>query len=80
MAIKTGMTVSELLVSIKSRMMLPEANSTFSDADLIAFMNEEMLIGLVPSVLQMKDNYLTAKAVTPLSTGRVKFLPVILST
>lgn len=73
MAIKTGMTVSELLVSIKSRMMLPEANSTFSDTDLIAFANEEMLIGLVPSVLQMKDNYLTAKAITPLAMGRVKY-------
>lgn len=73
MALKTGMTVSELLVSIKSRMMLPEANSTFSDNDLIAFMNEEMLIGVVPSILQMKDNYLTAKAVVPLTTARVKY-------
>jgi hypothetical protein len=73
MALKTGMTVSELLKSIKSRMMLPEANSTFSDDDLIAFANEEMLIGLVPSILQMKDDYLTAKHVTPLETSKVKY-------
>jgi hypothetical protein len=73
MAIKTGMTVSELLTSIKSRVMLPESNSTFSDTDLIAFANEEILIGLIPSILQMKDDYLTAKAVTPLTTSRVKY-------
>jgi hypothetical protein len=73
MAIKTGMTVSELLKSIKSRMMLPEANSTFSDDDLISFMNEEMLIGLVPSILQMKDDYLTAKHITPIVSPQVKY-------
>jgi hypothetical protein len=73
MALKTGMTVSELIKSVKSRMMLPEANSTFSDDDLLAFANEEMLIGLVPSILQMKDDYLTAKAVTPLNSPQVKY-------
>jgi hypothetical protein len=73
MAIKTGMTVSDLLISIKSRMMLPEANSTFSDDDLISFMNEEMLIGLVPSILQMKDNYLTAKFIQPINSPQVKY-------
>jgi hypothetical protein len=73
MAIKTGMTVSELLKSIKSRMMLPEANSTFSDDDLIAFANEEILIGLVPSILQMKDDYLTAKAIVPINSPQVKY-------
>lgn len=73
MAIKTGMTVSELLKSIKSRMMLPEANSTFSDDDLISFMNEEMLIGLVPSILQMKDDYLTAKYIAPIQSPQVKY-------
>jgi hypothetical protein len=73
MAIKTGMTVSELLASIKSRAMLPEANSTFSDDDLISFMNEEMLIGLVPSILQMKDEYLVARKIVPLDGARVKY-------
>ena len=73
MAIKTGMTVSEIIKSIKSRMMLPEANSTFSDDDLIAFMNEEMLIGLVPSILQMKDDYLTAKAIVNINSPQIKY-------
>jgi hypothetical protein len=73
MAIKTGMLVSELLRSIKSRMMLPEANSTFSDDDLIAFANEEILIGLVPSILQMKDDYLTAKYITSINSPQVKY-------
>lgn len=73
MAIKTGMTVSEIIKSIKSRMMLPEANSTFSDDDLIAFMNEEMLIGLVPSILQMKDDYLTAKAIVSINSPQIKY-------
>lgn len=73
MAIKTGLTVTQLLASIKSRAMLPEANSTFTDDDLIAFMNEEMLIGLVPSILQMKDDYLTAKFVAPINSPQVKY-------
>lgn len=73
MAIKTGMLVSELIRSIKSRMMLPESNSTFSDDDLIAFANEEILIGLVPSILQMKDDYLTAKYITHINSPQVKY-------
>jgi len=73
MAIKTGMTVTELLTSVKSRAMLPDANSTFSDDDLIAFMNEELLIGLVPSILQVKDEYLVAKKVVALEGTRTKY-------
>lgn len=63
---KAALTTDKLLASIRRRSMAPEANITFKDADLIEFLNEEMMMGLIPSILQMKDEYLVFKQVVPL--------------
>lgn len=60
--LKAGLLTSQLLKSIKRRAMVPDNQSTFSDQDLIDLMNEEMMIGLVPSVLIMKDEYFMFKS------------------
>jgi hypothetical protein len=58
MITKGALTTNGLLKSIKRRAMVPTSQDTFTDADIIDFLNEEMMIGLVPSILQMKDEYL----------------------
>ena len=64
--VKAGLTTNALLKSIKRRAMIPDNQNTFTDQDLIDLMNEEMMIGLVPSVLQTKEEYFIFKQVVPL--------------
>lgn len=70
---KAALTTNKLLASIKRRIMAPISNITFSDEDLIEFLNEEMSIGLVPSVLQMKDEYLVYKGVVKVEQGQTSY-------
>lgn len=68
-ASKASLTTTKLLKSIKTRCMVPVSQISFSDEDLIDFANEEMLIGLIPTILQMKDEYLVYKENFPLVNG-----------
>ena len=43
-SIKAGLNTTSLLKSIKRRAMVPDNQNTFSDQDLIDFINEEMMI------------------------------------
>jgi len=58
MITKGALTTNGLLKSIKRRAMVPTSQDTFTDADLIDIMNEEITIGIVPVILQQKDEYL----------------------
>src|SRR5574343_501090 len=72
-ASKAALTSTKLLKSIKNRCMVPVSNVTFSDEDLLDFANEEMLIGLVPTILQMKDEYLVYKEQVSLEVGKPNY-------
>jgi len=72
-ASKAALTSTKLLKSIKNRCMVPVSNITFSDEDLLDFANEEMLIGLVPTILQMKDEYLVYKEQVSLEVGKPNY-------
>lgn len=72
-ASKATISSTKLLKSIKTRCMVPSAQITFSDEDLLDLANEEMLIGLVPTILQMKDEYLVYKEIVPLEVGKMKY-------
>lgn len=51
-------TTDELIKAIKRNNAVPTSQSTFQDEDFIAFLNEEMSLGLVPQVMKMKEDYL----------------------
>jgi len=68
--IKVGLTTSEMLKSIKRRALVPDNQNTFTDQDFIDLMNEEMMIGLVPSVLQTKEEYFIYKEIVPLVANK----------
>jgi len=57
MATTIGYTTSTLIESIIRKGMLPTSNKTFLEADFLAFANEEMQIGIVPSILQVHEQY-----------------------
>lgn len=48
---------SNLIASIVRRTLLPESQVTYSNDDLLAFANEEMMVGIVPSVLKMHEEF-----------------------
>jgi hypothetical protein len=50
-------TSADIIASVKRRIAMPEQQSTFNEEDLLAFANEEMNLGLVPSVLTMHEDY-----------------------
>lgn len=50
-------TSNSLITDIKRRAMIPESQSTFSTSDFLAFINTELKIGIVPSVLSVHEEY-----------------------
>jgi hypothetical protein len=70
---KAGLTTSGLLKSIKRRAMVPDNQNTFTDQDFIDLLNEEMMIGIVPSVLQMKEEYFMFNEIVPLVADKSKY-------
>lgn len=53
-----NLTSNSLIESVKRRASLPSNSSTFQNADYLAFANEEMMIGLIPSILSFHEDYL----------------------
>lgn len=52
-------TVSGFLEDVRRKGRLPSASSSsFSDADLVAFANEEVLADIVPMLLEVREEYL----------------------
>lgn len=68
-----GLTTNALLKSIKRRAMIPDNQNTFTDQDFIDLMNEEMMIGIVPSILQMKEEYFIFKEIIPLVSEKSNY-------
>ena len=48
---------SDIIESAKNRAAIPSHQNTFTDADFLRFANEEMSIGMVPSVLRTREDY-----------------------
>jgi hypothetical protein len=53
------MTSDDLLESVKRKISFPSSQSTFTDADILAFANEELMISQVPSVMSFHEEYLS---------------------
>lgn len=51
------LTTNTLIESIKRRANIPQNQVTFKTADFLAFINEEVKLGIVPSVLRLHENY-----------------------
>ena len=51
------LTSSTLISSIKRRALIPSNQKTFQDADFLALANEEIDLGLVPSILTYHEEY-----------------------
>lgn len=71
--IKAGLSTSALLKSIKRRALVPDNQNTFSDQDFIDLMNEEVMIGILPSLLQLKEEHFIFKQIIPLVADKSRY-------
>lgn len=63
------MTSTDLIASVKRKIAFPISQVTFSDTDILAFANEEMMISQVPSVMLYHEEYFVTYVVIPLQSG-----------
>lgn len=66
MGVKPYYTSQDLINAVKRKIMLPIAQNTFTESDILAFANEEMQISQTPSVLQFHEEYFVFAKVFPL--------------
>jgi hypothetical protein len=70
-------TTDSLIDAIKRNNSIPSHQKTFTNDDFIAFLNEEMSLGLVPQVMKMKEDYLKTTVYIPLQANVKQYeLPV----
>lgn len=67
------LTTSKLIDSVKQRAMLPTNDKTFSEADFIEILNEEMDTGIVPEVLKQHEEYYTVSEEFPFVDGKTRY-------
>ena len=57
MVTSPSMTTSELIDYIKSAGAIPASQKTFQTADLLRLLNTEFMVGLIPSILSVHEEY-----------------------
>lgn len=62
-----------LVDSVKRRSHTPESQVTFQTDDFLAFANEEVSMGIVPSVLQFHEEFFVATSESPLVAGQSSY-------
>lgn len=62
-------TSERLIDSVKRRITIPTNQNTYTDADILAFADEELMLSLVPAILSLHEDYLLFSQDTPLQAG-----------
>lgn len=73
MAFKPYYTSNDLISAVKRKISFPTSSDTFTDDDILAFANEEMMISQVPSVLQFHQEYFVASVMYPLRSNTNRY-------
>lgn len=68
-----SLTSNKLIASVKRRAQIPANQNTFKEEDFLAFANEEMQLGLVPSVLQLHEDYFLWDIEVPLEENKSNY-------
>lgn len=66
---------SETLVeSVKRRINIPTNQNTFTDADILAFADEELALALVPAIMSLHEDHLLYEDIVPLEPNTREYL------
>jgi len=67
------LTSSALITSIKRRAAIPENQSTYTSDDFLEFATEELLLGVVPAIMSVHEDYFLFEERTPLISGQSEY-------
>lgn len=73
MAAHPWMDSSNLISAVKRKILVPISQNTFSEDDILAFLNEEMFISQVPSVLEYHQEYYVMRQELPIIANQTKY-------
>lgn len=65
---KPYLTSDAIIQAIVRKSGIPRNQNLFTSDDFLAFANEEMDLGLIPSIMQLHEDYLLATEIIPLTT------------
>jgi len=66
-------TTDTLIEQIKRKAMLPTNQSTFTEEDFLAFANEEMKVGILPSVLSVHEEFYVFTETVPVVQNKSSY-------
>lgn len=66
-------TSDELIKSIKTRAAIPSSQNRFTNEDFLRFANEEMALGVVPSILRNHEDYFLISEDISITNNKVKY-------
>jgi len=66
-------TATVLIDGVKRRAAIPENQATFESADFLAFADEEMLLGVVPGIMSLHEDYFLFEIEVPLEAGKTAY-------
>lgn len=66
-------TADELIKSVKMRASVPTSQNRFKDEDFLRFANEEMALGLVPSILRNHEDYFLISEDVAIETDKTRY-------
>lgn len=68
------LTSSTFIATVKREAMIPTHQSTFTEADFLAMANQEIRVGLVPSIMQYHEEYFSRDSeLVPLVAGQTRY-------
>jgi hypothetical protein len=66
-------TASVLIDGIKRRASIPENQATFEADDFLAFADEELLLGVVPAIMSLHEDYFLFEITVNLESGKTEY-------
>lgn len=64
------LTSNDIIAAVQRQASIPVNQSTFSPEDILAFANSELKIGLVPSIMNVREEYFVYREVFPLISNQ----------
>jgi hypothetical protein len=66
-------TATVLIEGIKRRAAIPENQATFEARDFLAFADEELLLGIIPGIMSVHEDYFLFEIEVPLQSGKNEY-------
>lgn len=73
MGIKPWLTSDDLIATVKRNIAIPISQRTFTETDILAFLNQELLISQVPDIMTFHEEYFVHSQDIPLVSNQRRY-------